>query len=148
MSKKDSIQRYYLIITKLRKNPSTFNEIADYLARESELQDFDFNISKRTFKRDLEDISSIYNIEIQYDFSQKQYFIQYDNNEGMQNRIFEAFDTFNALSIHERVSKFIDFEKRKPRGTENLHGLLHAIQNKVQIKFTYQKFWEIGRAHV
>jgi predicted DNA-binding transcriptional regulator YafY len=150
MSKKDSIQRYSLIITKLRKNPATFNEIADYLDRESELQDFDFNISKRTFKRDLEDISSIYNIEIQYDFSQKIYFIKYDNDEVMQNRIFEAFDTFNALSIHERISKYIDFENRKPQGTQYLNGLLHAIQNKHQLKFTYQKYWdeEISIRHV
>jgi len=33
-------------------------------------------------------------------------------------------------------------EKRRPQGTENLYGLLHAIKNRLQIKFTYQKFWE------
>jgi predicted DNA-binding transcriptional regulator YafY len=33
-------------------------------------------------------------------------------------------------------------EKRRPQGTENLYGLIHAIKNRFQIKFTYQKFWE------
>jgi len=33
-------------------------------------------------------------------------------------------------------------EKRRPQGTENLVGLLHAIKNKLQIAFTYHKFWE------
>ena len=40
------------------------------------------------------------------------------------------------------MSKHIHFEKRKPQGTENLYGLLHAIKNQLQIKFTYQKYWD------
>ena len=142
MSKRESISRYYLIINKLRKLPATFTEIADYLAHESELQEYDFNISKRTFKRDIDDIGSIFNIEIQYDFSKKIYFIKYDDNEEIHERIFEAFDTFNALNISDRISTHIHFEKRKPQGTENLYGLLHAIKNKIQIRFTHQKYWD------
>jgi len=38
-------------------------------------------------------------------------------------------------------------KKRKPQGTENLYGLLHAIKNKFQIKFFYQKFWEDEISH-
>ena len=37
MSKRESITRYALIIRKLRKNPSTFIEITDYLSLESEI---------------------------------------------------------------------------------------------------------------
>ena len=51
-------------------------------------------------------------------------------------------DTFSALNLTDRLSNHIHFEKRKPQGTENLYGLLHAIKNQVQIQFTYQKFWE------
>jgi predicted DNA-binding transcriptional regulator YafY len=36
----------------------------------------------------------------------------------------------------------MQLEKRRPLGTENIHGLLHAIKNKLIIKFTYRKFWE------
>ncbi len=51
MSKREYLSRYHLIIKKLRKSPATFEEILDFLKRESELQEYDFEISKRTFQR-------------------------------------------------------------------------------------------------
>lgn len=147
MSKRESISRYNLIIKKLRKQPSTFSEISDYLAFESDLQEYNFKISKRTFQRDIEDIRSVYNIDIQYDFSRKVYYIEFDEQPEVNERILEAFDTFNALNISDRLSNHIHFEKRHPQGTENLYGLLHAIKNKVQISFSYQKFWEDEITH-
>lgn len=142
MSKRESIARYNLIIKKLRKNPATFNEIADYLSLESELQDYNFNISKRTFQRDAEDILSVYNIDIQYDFSRKVYFIDTEQQPEVNERILEAFDIFNALNITDRLSDYIHLEKRRPQGTQNLYGLLHAIKTQIQIIFSYQKYWE------
>lgn len=142
MSKRESISRYNLIIKKLRKQPAKFKEIAEYLSIESELQSYNFNVSKRTFQRDIEDICSIYNIDIQYDFSRKVYFIDFDEQPEINERILEAFDTFNALNISDSISKYIHFEKRKTKGTENLYGLLHAIKNKLQVSFLYQKFDE------
>ncbi len=142
MSKREAISRYNLIIKKLRKCSASFSEIADYLSLESELLSYDFNVSKRTFQRDLEDIRSIYNIDIQYNFSRKVYFIDFEQQPEVNERILEAFDTFNALNITDRLSNHIHFEKRRPQGTENLYGLLHAIKNQVQINFTYKKYWE------
>jgi len=142
MSKRESISRYNLIIKKLRKQPANFKEIADYLSIESELQSYNFNVSKRTFQRDIEDILSIYNIDVQYDFSRKVYYIDFEEQPEFSERILEAFDTFNALNISESISKHIHFEKRKTKGTENLYVLLHAIKNKLQISFSYQKFDE------
>lgn len=147
MSKREAISRYNLIIKKLRKLPCTFQEITDYLSLESEIQAYNFNVSKRTFQRDLEDIRSLYNIDIQYNFSQKVYYIDTDEQPDVNERIMEAFDTFNALNITDRLSDYIHFEKRKPQGTENLYGLLHAIKNKLQIKFIYHKFWENEISH-
>ena len=142
MSKRESISRYNLIIKKLRRFPASFKEISETLALESELQSYNFNVSKRTFQRDLEDIRSIYNIDIQYDTSRKAYHIDTDEQPEVNERIMEAFDTFNALNISDRLSDHIHFEKRKPQGTENLYGLLHAIKNHLLITFTYQKYWE------
>ena len=142
MSKRESISRYNLIIKKLRKLPCTFDEIADYLSRESELQSYNFNVSKRTFQRDLDDIRSLFNIDIQYDFSGKVYSINNEEQQEVNDRILEAFDTFNALNVSDRLSKYIHFEKRRPQGTENLYGLLHSIKNGFQINFSYQKFWD------
>ncbi len=142
MSLRETISRQRLIINKLRKQPATFNDIAVYLARESEIQSYNFLVSTRTFQRDLEDIRSIYNIDIQYDFSRKLYFIDDDGQPEVNERIIEAFDLFNALNVSDQLSSHIHFEKRKPAGTEHLYGLLHAIKNRLQIRFSYQKFWE------
>lgn len=142
MSQREIIARYNLIINKLRRGPCTFNELNSYLKIESEIQSYDFQIANRTFKRDREDICSLYGIDIKFDFSKKVYFIDCDEDSDTSIRILEAFDTLNALNISDRLSSYIHFEKRKPAGTENLYGLLHAIKNRVQIKFHYQKFWE------
>lgn len=139
MAKRDSIARYNLIINKLRKKPCTFDEITDYLALESELQDADFTISKWTFRRDVDDILSIFKIDIQFDYKAQVWKIDSDDFQEMNSRILEAFDTFNALNLTDRLSKHIHFEKRKPQGTEHLYGILHAIKNQIQIKFVYQK---------
>lgn len=142
MSKRESIARYNFIIKKLRKRPSTFAEIEEYLALESEIQAYNFNVSKRTFQRDRDDIRSLYNINIMFDFSKKVYYIDFDEQPEANERILEAFDTFNALNLTDRLSKHIHFEKRKPQGTEHLYGVLHAIKNQFLIKFVYQKYWE------
>lgn len=145
MSKRESITRYSLIIKKLRRNPSTFEEIADYLERQSEFEEYDFNISKRTFQRDLNDIREVYKIDIQYNRSLQHYFISDDEHPEINERILEAFDTFNALNMADRLSNDIHFEKRRPKGTEHLHGILHAMRNKVKIKFSYSSFLEEGQ---
>lgn len=144
MSKYESLARYNLIIKKLRKRPASFQEIEEYLKIESEIQERDFLISKRTFQRDVKDIASLYNIYIVYDFSRKVYHIEYEDQPEANERILEAFDTFHALNIKERLSEYIHYENRKPRGTEHLYGVLHAIKNQLRIAFDYHKYWEEG----
>jgi len=147
MSKQEAISRYNLIIRKIRKYPATFPEIAAYLALESEMESCDYTISKRTFQRDIKDIQAIYKIDIQYDFSRMVYYIEHDDQSMVNERILEAFDTFNALNLTDRISDHIHFEKRKPQGTENLHGLLQAIRNRLQVRFSYQKYWDEELTH-
>jgi len=50
MSKRESIARYNLIIKKLRKQPSSFSEISDYLAFESDLQEYNLMYQNAHFK--------------------------------------------------------------------------------------------------
>ena len=142
MSKRESIGRYNLIINKLRKVPASFKEIADYLERESEIHSYNYTISLRTFQRDIAEIGSLFDFDIQYDRSRKVYFINDDGQPEVKGRMLEAFDTFHALKVSEGLANFIHFEKRKPQGTENLYGLIHCIKNNYQIKFNHFKFWE------
>ena len=142
MTTRESLLRYFHIINKLRKSQATFKEIDEYLTKQSELQGYHFNVSKRQFQRDLEDIGAIFEIEINYDFRRRVYAINDDLHSEISQRRLEAFDTFNALKIGENSSKSILFEKRRPQGTEYLFGLLHAINTNLQIRFTYHKFWD------
>lgn len=142
MAVREKISRFNLIIKKLRRTSATWKEIQAYLVRESEFDEYDYNISERTFQRDLNDIRVIYNFDIQYNRSLGVYLINSDEQSQANERILEAYDTFNALNLTDRLSQYIHFEKRRPQGTENLYGLLHAIKNQVQIKFNYHKYWE------
>jgi proteasome accessory factor B len=62
-------------------------------------------------------------------------------------RQLEAFDLFNSLNMAKDLQMNVFLEKRRPQGTEHLFGLLHAIKNRLQIKFTYHKFWEEEPTH-
>ncbi len=142
MSRRESFIRYRLIIQKLKRSYYTFSELSRYLQQESEIQGYNLNISLRTFQRDVNEILSIYNIEIKYSKTKQAYYIEEYGREDFNERIFEAFDTFNALNITNRLADYIQLEKRKSIGTEHLYGILHGIKNSVSIKFAYQKYWE------
>ncbi|MGC9331282.1 MAG: helix-turn-helix transcriptional regulator [Bacteroidales bacterium] len=142
MSKRESLLRYSIIINLLRKRPCSLKEILDKLAFESEIHGYNFEISGRTFLRDRDDIRSMYNIDIQYDFSLKKYRIMEDEADDTNMRMLEAFDTFNALNTGEKLLRHIQLEKRRPLGTEHIHGLLHAIRNRHKVRFAYKKYWD------
>jgi len=143
MPKPKYFLRYGFIIQKLRaRKEATFCEIKDYLQMQSELTDYDLNISKRTFDRDKNEILSLFNVLIEYDHSRKVYFIADEEGIEINDRMLEAFNMFNSLNMSDNNAPYIIFEKRKPQGTEHFYGLLHAIKNCFHIKFTYKKFWD------
>ena len=149
MSKRGYISRYLLILKKLKVKPySTYEELQAYIENQFDylqMQDDNLQIgfSKRTLQRDIKEIRNVFGIDIEYSKSQKGYIISQNENENMNfQRMMEAFDMFNSLNLAQDLTPFIHLEKRRPQGTENLCGLLHAIKNRLQIKFNYQKFWE------
>jgi predicted DNA-binding transcriptional regulator YafY len=142
MSQRQTTLRHNLIINKLRKQKrATFAEIVDYLDRESDIHGENFIVSKRTFARDITEIGEIYGIYIKFDFSARSYFIEEEFNAEIDNRRLEALDIFNALKIKERQAEHIFFDTRQTNGTENLYGLLHAINNRLQATFGYQTYY-------
>ena len=149
MSKRGYISRYLLILKKLKAKPySTYEELQGYIDYQFDylqMQDETLNIgfSKRTLQRDIREIRNTFGIDIEYSTKSKGYFISQTEMENMNfQRMIEAFDMFNSLNLAQDLAPFIHLEKRKPQGTENLYGLIHAIKNKLQIKFSYHKFWE------
>jgi predicted DNA-binding transcriptional regulator YafY len=149
MSKRGYISRYLLIIKKMRvKQYVTFEELQQYVENQVEylqMQDDTLTIafSQRTFQRDIKEIRNIFGIDIEYSKTNKGYYIGQSGRDSMNfQRTMEAFDMFHSLNLAQDLAPFVHLEKRKPQGTENLYGLLHAIKSKLQVRFSYQKFWE------
>jgi predicted DNA-binding transcriptional regulator YafY len=145
MAKRDFLQRYIAIINYLRnKGAATFDEISAALERESEISGYRLTVSKRTFQRDLDDIASLYNVEVAFDFSEKVYRILFDEeNPGLSQRMLEAFDVMNLFNISGRLSSHILFENRRPEGTEHFRRLLHAIHKRLAVRFTYTSYFDV-----
>ncbi|AHW61048.1 Predicted DNA-binding transcriptional regulator YafY, contains an HTH and WYL domains [Draconibacterium orientale] len=142
MSDRKTVLRYFHILNRLRKSPASFREIDAYLSMQSEWQDENFNVSKKQFARILKDISSIFELDIEYDASRNVYFIDEESESNIAQRRLEALDTFHALKVGEDTSKIIHFEQRHPQGSEYLMTLIQAIKKEVRVQFTYQKFWD------
>lgn len=149
MSKRGYISRYLLILKKLKLKPySTYEELQAYIENQVDyllMQDDTLNIgiSKRTLQRDFKEIRNIFGIDIEYSKSRKGYFIGANEAENMNfERMMEAFDMFTSLNVAEDLTPYVHLEKRRPQGTEHLYGILHAIKNRLQLKFLYQSFWE------
>ncbi|MDP4267465.1 MAG: WYL domain-containing protein [Bacteroidota bacterium] len=149
MSKKGYLSRYFLILNKIRNTRYiTLNEIVDYLKYKFEnysLDDDDLRvgISKRTIERDIREIRTLFNIDIDYCRQNKGYYISNDSSENMNfQRMIEAFELFNSLNIAEDLSNHVYPEKRRPLGTEHIYGIIHSIKNRFLIKFKYHKYWE------
>ena len=149
MSKRGYLSRYMLIVKKLKAKPyCSYEEVQHYLDSQisyMQLQDESLimGFSKRTLQRDIREIYQIFGIQIEYSKTSKGYFISDSETENANfQRMMEAFDMFNSLNLAQGLTPFIQLEKRKPQGTENLYGLLHAIKNHLIIKFSYEKYWE------
>jgi predicted DNA-binding transcriptional regulator YafY len=149
MSKRGYISRYLLILKKLKvKQYSTYEELQGYIENQLEylqMRDDTLNIgfSKRTFQRDIREIKNVFGVDVAYSKLWKGYFILENERENLNfQRMMEAFELFNSLNLAQDLTPFIHLEKHQPQGTENLTGLLHAIKNKLEIKFNYQKFWD------
>ena len=147
MSKKETFKRYILIINRLKRKPSTLKEIKNYLSDVSEPPDRDFNISSRTFIRDCKDIEIIFGIYIMYDRAQGVYKIDDTISQEVDKRILEAFDYIDAFEVSKSITEQVIFENRRPQGTENMYGLIHAIKKKQITKFKYQKYYETELTH-
>ena len=139
--------RTSLILQRLQKSPATLKEINSYLERNSNQYGEEFRVSQRTIGRDLDKIRSMHQIDIVFDYSRKLYFIENEGQPEVNKRMMESIDILNAMQLADGMNGLILFENRQSSGTENLYGLLHAIKNRYQICFTYQKYFEKEKTH-
>jgi proteasome accessory factor B len=144
MPKETFFTRFTLIIRRLEKGPATFEEISHYLETESDIQGKDFNISMRTFQRDIKDIYEQLNYEIVNERTgEKRYYIKNrpETNEHSK-RLLESFQLIQALRAAQHFTDKVYWETRKPNGLEHFEILLFAINNKRVVHFCHYKYWD------
>ncbi|MFA8436797.1 MAG: hypothetical protein ACEPOZ_20005 [Marinifilaceae bacterium] len=140
MAVRETLERYNIIVRKLRKGPASIKEIADYLSDQCEDPGKSSPISIRTFHRDRKDIAYLFDFCIEYNKEIRLYELIEGENQEIGNRMLEAFDTIHALNRSEKLTDVVHLENCKPRGTEHLSPLLRAIKGRKKISFIYQKF--------
>lgn len=143
MSKREHIARNLLIINFLKRGPSTWDDIEFHLDTQSEIEGYNYTISQRSFQRDIVEIRSLYQIDIQCDAVTGLYSIAtqgelFNNN----SQLLDSFNLYNALSLTSNYSEYIQFDSRIPKGTEHVLELLNAIKNELVVEMLYLKFYE------
>ena len=124
-----------------RKGEADFTEISELLERESLDQGLKFTISQRTFQRDIKEIYTLYGITIECNKRNAKYFIAEEEETHSNSRMLETFDLYNALKFSSFYLPLIHFEKRVAKGNEHIFALLHAIRNRLLVKFIYSKYY-------
>lgn len=145
MSKLIYFKRYLYLIDRLRSRASDFRELQEHVLKKLSNEDMDtaFEYSVRTFERDKKDIYAIFGIAVQYNRKDKTYLIDEEEIEDQSvSRIIDAFSIHHALHEGNKLSPSVFLEKRKSSGTENIHGIIHAVQNFKILQFTHQKHWD------
>ena len=144
MSKETFIARFALIIRRLEKGPATYEQIADFLQKESDIHDKNYAISIRTLQRDIKDIYSQFNIEIVNEKAgDKMYYIK-SRPETVEHsqRLMESYQIINAINASQDFADKVFLEARQPKGLEHFHGLLYAINQKRILEFSHYKYWD------
>lgn len=140
MSKVNCLKRYINIIQCIQnyknKYPSK-KDIIDFLENKRDIE----GLSERTFRHDIEDISTIFGIEIKYNFQEKGYYISDNSNNPLINNLLESFEIVNAFGGYKILPDFILPEKRRSHGLQHLIPLKKAIEDNICVTFNYKKFY-------
>lgn len=144
MRTKDCISRCLHIVRRLKRGQkASFLDIQRYLDQMSVLSGEDYNISIRTFQRDLEAIRELFLIDIKYSRTEGLYHISDEfADEVLSERLMESLEIFHSLKIADSLNGVFHFEPRPPLGTEHLNQMITTIKAHKLITLIYNKNWE------
>ncbi|MFY8187675.1 MAG: helix-turn-helix transcriptional regulator [Flavobacterium sp.] len=140
---KDKISRQLRIITILRKVKGGMSKIELIEKVEKELKYFDepFEYVEITFKRDLKDIRSNFNIEIIYDRKDNLYKLDSLKYDDLRlDLMLNSFKVYTTLLGFDTFPEHIIPENRKSNGLEHFGYISDAIFEKKYLEFDYFKF--------
>lgn len=132
-------QKYYLrysrIIYRIKKGDfPNLETILQFLSEN------DFEINKRTFKRDLDAILELFDIEILYDRKKRGYYVKQQEEDFSSTKLQESLDLFCTIKVVEKGKNIISFENRKSKGIDKMPHIADAINNRRILGFKYVKY--------
>ena len=142
MSVQGKIKRYSLIIEKIENGHDTsFEAIKDFLF------DNGFEHSKRTIQRDFDDLRNEFGVEVLYDSSKNNYYIDNKNSPNFESfvRFLGLVNTADLLKesfkSKSKSLEHIVFDNSKGlQGIQYLELFLTAIKQHREISFTHYNF--------
>lgn len=142
MAKENYLNRYLLIINRLERGRASYEEIADFLDKQSEIYGRPLTISQRTLQRDIKEIYSLTGYDIQNELKgDKRYYIaERPEEKEAAHRLLESFQMMHAMQNIRGFEDVVVLEKRRSKGLHHFQGLLYAINEKREISFDYTKF--------
>ena len=141
-SKTGYLQRYLIIIQKVRKNKHiSMDELMNAVQYEIAFYDDDrIGISERTIRRDLQEIRNELHLDIKYSKAWNGYYIDEDDGMSDLEMMLEPLNLLGVLYMDKKLPNFLFTEKRKSKGMDNLPRLIHAIKNSFVTEFLYIKY--------
>lgn len=133
--------RYILIIQKLSGKTKYVpaDELISYLTLQMELRGYEVGLSPRTLQRDIADIESMFEIEIKNRRGMGYYINEkVDNADIRYEELIFNFDLLTSLNNSAETSGFIIPEHHRPKGTESIPAIIHAIKMRNVISFDYK----------
>jgi predicted DNA-binding transcriptional regulator YafY len=139
----EKLNRYVLIIQKLRRageKGAGFEEIQDYIFRNSGTQDPEDRISQRTFQRYIHSIRDSFGIKIACNGFGCYSIEQESSEQKLSLRLLEAIHLYSLPAIDGSLNGRIQLDERPLKGKELIPEIIDALRENRKVKFTYQKF--------
>lgn len=142
MAKNDQMQRLIKIVKffKSKNKETKFKNIEKFLDEEFYKDNLELSFSEKTFQRDRKLLDELFNIQIIFNNSDKNYQLQSDGGD-FADSIFENLMINHALKQVKENQNIIIFEKRVAKGIQHFDELVKAIKNQKIVSFNYKKHW-------
>lgn len=142
MSKLESQFRQNEIIKLAKRGPFNWEMLEKHLDRKSEEEEYQLRISKRTLKRDLNEIDRLYGVTISFNFKSSKYELDEEGSSEINIDLLESFDMIQAFQFKKNLKGKVFFEKRQATGTEYLKSIFRAIELQRPIQIHYEKHYQ------
>ncbi|MDE6238693.1 MAG: WYL domain-containing protein [Muribaculaceae bacterium] len=133
--------RYILIIQKLSGKNKFIpaDEMISYLNRQMAYRGYEVGLSIRTIQRDISEIKGMFEIDIRNKRGDGYYIAEQTiNPDIMYDELLLNFDLLTSLNNSSDLSGFIIPEHHRPKDTECMPAIIHAIKNRYSICFDYK----------